>query len=63
MELQESTYVNIKTQNLIKYLQLKYENRDYNLNDGLNIATQYLSNFGFLFEERDTGPFCHILDI
>jgi hypothetical protein len=62
-ELLGSKFVNIKTQELIDYLQSKFSNDETELSDGLDIVTQYMTNFGFLFEELETGPYCHVLDI
>ena len=62
-EFSKSKYVNVKTLNLIEYISKKYKDAVFDLSDGLDLINQYLTNFGVLFEERDTGPYCHILDI
>jgi len=62
-DINSSKFVNMKTTSIIDYIRKKYEASEFDLTDGLTIVTQYLTNFGILFEELETGPYIHILDI
>lgn len=61
--ISESRFINQKTNVLIEFIRQKYECSVTDLTDGLEIVTQYLTNFGFRFEELESGPYCHIVDI
>lgn len=58
-----SIFVNRKTLNLIDYIRHKYNLDEFDLDDGLQLVSDYMTNFGFRFEQRSTGPYCHVLDI
>ena len=61
--LRNSKFVNDKTFALMNYLKSKFEERDTNLLDGIDLIIGFLENFGFRFEQKDIGFYCHVLDI
>jgi hypothetical protein len=61
--LHNSRFVNEKTFALMNYLKCKFEEKDRNLLDGIDLITGFIENFGFRFEQRDIGFYCHVLDI
>lgn len=48
---------------LYEYFKIKFDNGDYDLSDGCEIIARYFELFGFRFEDRENGLYCHILDI
>lgn len=61
--LRNSKFVNDKTFALMNYLKCKYDKKDVNLIDGIDLIIGLMENFGFRFEQRDIGFYCHVLDI
>ena len=64
-EMQGSIFVNEKAVTLMEYYKAKYEEGAEDLSDGLPLIVEYLTNFGFRFEDTGilNGGYCHILDI
>lgn len=61
--LRNSKFVNDKTFALMNYLKCKFEEKDMNLLDGIDLIIGFMENFGFRFEQKDIGFYCHVLDI
>lgn len=61
--LPKSSFVNEKTEDLMNYLRTKYEDKEINLCDGLEVVENYFKNFGFIFEDRDRGGYIRVIDI
>lgn len=62
-KLLESPFVNEKTFNLMEYYKDKYEQKNTDLFDGIELIIDFMMNFGFKFEHRNYGGYCHVLDI
>jgi hypothetical protein len=62
-DLSKSKFVNNNTIALMEYLRNKYEEKSVNLFDGMEIITNFETNFGMRFEHREVGGYCHVLDI
>lgn len=57
-------FVNSKTLDLMKYFKIKYENHETDLSDGIEIMSNYLTNFGVKFEDRPGNQgYIYVLDI
>lgn len=57
-------FVNEKTLALMEYFKAKYENHETNLSDGINLMSDYLTNFGVEFEDRPGNQgYIYVLDI
>lgn len=61
--LEKSYFINDKTIALIDFFRLKYEKEDNNLFDGRKIIEDFMTNFGFRFEDTPKGIYFHILNI
>lgn len=48
---------------LYEYFKNKFDEKDYDLSDGCEIIARYFELFGFRFEDREYGLYCHVLDI
>lgn len=48
---------------LYEYFKNKFDEKDYDLSDGCEIIARYFELFGFRFEDREHGLYCHVLDI
>ena len=63
LEIPSTKFVNQKTLALMEYFNDKFKQKNKDLNDGVNIMTQYMTNFGIKFEDRPPGLYYHIFDI
>ncbi len=62
-DLRNSRFVNNKTYALIDFFRKKYGERCPELVEGLNLAEEFMLNFGMRFEDTAQGLYCHVLDI
>ena len=62
-ELAKSKFVNGKTLALINFFRLRHDGGDTDLQDGLDLFMEFLTNFGVRPEERAEGTYWHVLDI
>lgn len=62
-ELAKSKFVNEKTVRLMEYMAKKYNEKSVDLSDGRELIIGFMTNFGMMFEHRDYGAYCHVLDI
>ena len=62
-DLMQSRFVNEKTLSLMRFLKTKYQEQIYDLQDGLDIIIDFMTNFGMKFEDIPEGIYCHVLDI
>lgn len=62
-ELAKSKFINTKTINLMNYFSKKYEEKSVDFTDGNDLIVDFMTNFGIKFEDRELGPYCHVLDI
>jgi len=61
--LEKSYFINDKAIALIDFFRVKYEKEDNNLFDGRKIIEDFMTNFGFRFEDTPKGIYFHILNI
>jgi hypothetical protein len=61
--LSKSEMVNNKAIVLIDYFRNKYATDDFNLEDGLEIMEEYMTNFGMRFKDTPEGLYCSVIDI
>ena len=62
--LNKSPFYNNHTKILINYLRSKYEEENFDLNDGRMIIEKFMTNFGVRFEDIGNNQYhCHVLDI
>jgi len=62
-DLVNSKFVNEKARGLIGYFKMKHEHDECNLNDGLDLIAEFMTNFGMRFEDTPQGMYTHVLDI
>lgn len=62
-DLAKSRFVKTKTFNLMNYFSKIYEDKSVDLTDGMDLIIEFMTNFGIKFEQRESGPYCHVLDI
>lgn len=60
---EDSRFLNQRTDALMNYLCTKFESSGTDLSDGLEIITEYLTNFGILLQERESSLYCYVVDI
>jgi hypothetical protein len=59
-----TAFINNRTFALMDYFKKKYENYEYNLDDGLELITDYFKNFGLEFEDRpNNAGYIYVRDI
>lgn len=59
-----SKFVNDKTLSLFEYVSGKYANKDFDIDDGLDLMGDFMTNFGMRFEDIGGGQeYLHVLDI
>lgn len=63
LEINESPFINHKTIALMDFFKQKYESGSVDLEDGLQLITDYMTNFGLKFEDRPKGGYVYVLDI
>ena len=63
MEKISSHFVNENCIELMDFLKSKYEEKNYDLSDRINLSEEYFCSFGYRFEQRQTGPYCTVIDI
>lgn len=63
LNLEDSRFVNQRSDTLVNYLRTKFESSDTDIGDGFEIITAYLTNFGILLQERESSLYCYVVDI
>lgn len=63
LEIPSTKFINEKTFALMDYFKTKYKTQNYDLNDGIGLMEEYLTNFGVRFEDRPEGGWMQVLDI
>lgn len=53
VDLSKSAFINEKTTTLMEFYKGKFEENDKDISDGLPLAIEFMTNFGFLLEDRD----------
>jgi hypothetical protein len=61
--IKKSKMVNTKTIALIDFFRHKYHKDDPNLEDGVEIMEDYMTNFGMRFEDTPEGIYCDVLSL
>ncbi len=62
--INNSKFVNDKTMALIAYVREKYESNDIELDDGLDLMVEFMTNFGMRFDDLGGGrEYLNVLDI
>ena len=59
----DSPFVNAKTLALMHYFEIKENNHIADLSDGIEVITDFMTNFGMRFEPQGEGLYYHVLDI
>lgn len=62
-ELKRSPFVNEKTLALVSFFRTKYEESSFDVHGGIDLVRDFMTNFGFEFEDTRQGLYCHVLDI
>lgn len=62
-DLMQSPFVNEKTLVLMRFFKDKYQEGVFDVHDGINLITDFMTNFGMKFEDTPQGRYCHVLDI
>jgi len=60
---QESRFLNKDTFSMMDFLKESYEEGNYDIRNGIEIISQYLTNFGVKFEDKSEGGYIWVLDI
>lgn len=63
IEIPNTKFINEKTLALLDYFKTKYESQNDDLNDGICLMEEYLTNFGVRFEDRPEGAWIEVVDI
>jgi hypothetical protein len=64
LKIPSTAFMNEKTLVLMDYFKTKYENNETDLSDGINLMSNYLTNFGVKFEDRPGNQrYIYVLDI
>lgn len=64
LTIPSTPFVNKKTLILMDYFETKYENNETDLSDGINLISDYMTNFGVKFEDRPNNQgYVYVLDI
>lgn len=61
--IKKSKMVNKKTMALIDFFRHKYQQDDFNLEDGIEIMENYMTNFGMRFKDTPEGVYCEVLNL
>jgi hypothetical protein len=62
-DLRESPFVNEKTMALMRFFKDKYQENAFNVNDGIGLIIDFMTNFGVKYEDTPQGTYCHVLNI
>jgi len=64
LKIPSTPFVNEKTLMLMDYFKATYENSETDLSDGVDLMSNYLTNFGIKFEDRPGNQgYIYVLDI
>jgi hypothetical protein len=64
LKIPTTEFINEKMLMLMDYFKTKYENHETDLSDGINLISNYLTNFGVKFEDRPGNRgYIYVLDI
>lgn len=47
----------------MNFLNDKYQEQVYDINDGLDLIVEFMTNFGMKFKNVPEGTWCHVLEI
>jgi len=62
-DLMLSPFVNERTLALMRFFKDKYQERIFDVHDGISLIIDFMTNFGMKFEDIPQGGYCHVLDI
>jgi hypothetical protein len=62
-QIQASAFVRSRSDPLFEFARKKFNARDYEYEDGVDLIAEYMEVFGFRLEDQFHGPYCHVLDI
>ena len=64
LDIPSTPFVNERTLALMDYFKTKYEKKETDLSDGIDLISNYMTNFGIRFEDRPNNQgYLYVLDI